>query len=397
MKRVWSIVISAMICIGLAATSVFAAYDAYRAYSQMNEDFRVAVEKLPPDDFQAYRDYFEKSYPNQLPKYDAAIHELESTGVTGDYDLAQAIKNSRTKLVTFHEAIVSGDDAKITATGQALDDANTAEVDLANKQVQQAADEDSSLLWLYGGLTGLFTVLAVGTWWWAHRARSLVTGSKYDEKASQLMHDRRMGLFYATLFGLGGAAVTLIWYLAIRENGGTYMIFYGPIIFGTVIFIKGVIEYRRKSVSQGFIKEVKRQEDLTASDGSTTVNGYMMDWKRAFRTHDPLVNQAIPAVLVVMPSDGSVTLKPTGAGEIVLRQTDIRMLQNGSTRLVFTTKQKKNYIFGLRKETIQVSFWQSLRQELAGGPLTADERTTQAIIAKTVSSTLNTPFNRIRR
>ena len=372
---------------------------AYGRYAQEIEDFRIGANKLPIGDTQAYYDYFEQHYPDQLAKYDAAIAELEASSYDSDHQLAAAIKNTREKLIAYHEAIVAKDENTIRKTGDELSRTANSEVELANRITsdisQKAAEEDTFLLWLYGGLTGLFGTFTLGTLWWARRSRPLVTGSKYDRKADQLMREHRMALVYSTLWGLAGSVVTLVWYLSIRDSGGTYMIFYGPMVFGGIMFIKGMIDYKRKSRSQGFIEEVKTQDELVRADGSLTIDGYMMEWRRLFQKAAP-AHMVVPATLSVDTANSLVRLQPKSREGIDFVHKDMRMLGDGNSRLIFTTKQKKSYVFSLRQDNVKVGFWQSLRRELSWNYLSAKERSTHAIVSRAVSNALNMTFNRIK-
>ncbi|MFN2590551.1 MAG: hypothetical protein ABR518_07250 [Actinomycetota bacterium] len=55
----------------------------------------------------------------------------------------------------------------------------------------------------------------------------------------------RTRMWVGAIAVIAGAIATLIGYTAASDSGGTYYVFWGAMVFGALIFIQGLVEYRK--------------------------------------------------------------------------------------------------------------------------------------------------------
>jgi len=104
-------------------------------------------------------------------------------------------------------------------------------VDTYNKPIE--ASNNSTV----AGYIGLFVItgsISIVSFVWAVKAKNLS------------LRKLRMNVAKLSLWPSIGSAVTMVWFLAAANSGGgTYLIFWGPIIFGFIAYISAISQYSK--------------------------------------------------------------------------------------------------------------------------------------------------------
>lgn len=180
------------------------------------------------------KDYQTEADQTKNKDLKAAISELASVSEK----LAELLE----KALTIQE-----DDAFISALidfEDGLDDYQSA-IDEFNNFIRknpEASGDDTAIF--YFGLMVASALPAIGSLIFALRAETI-------SEVGKVRRQKRLSIFYAALLMLGGAVVTYFGYkyAVSKEDGGEYFIFYGPILFGFVYFIRNAVEYRKWSAT----------------------------------------------------------------------------------------------------------------------------------------------------
>lgn len=170
-----------------------------------------------------------------------------STVCSKAFDGMQKVLTNVTAMKT---AINAGDaegaDAAITGINGGIDDLNSA----TTTYNENFAGMDYGPIYI--GLTILFAIVSL-----VFYTKTRVT---VDGDASKTKHATMLGLFKSSLWPLGGALITTIWYY-LTPVGSTYYVFYGPVVIGGIYFLRDIFTYmtkNRSTINQEWADEKKK-------------------------------------------------------------------------------------------------------------------------------------------
>lgn len=154
---------------------------------------------------------------------EAAALKQEATALKAQLDKAPTV-------------IGVGDEAAVNAYLDGLD-AAAAKFDTQMGKLNGAVDESNNAtgnnyLWMVIAAA----VLTAGAFVWAFVL------SKQKQLSDQLGKARK-GIAYASLAPLAGALITYVSYMFADKLGGSYIIAYGPVVFGVIILAQAVVNY----------------------------------------------------------------------------------------------------------------------------------------------------------
>jgi len=74
------------------------------------------------------------------------------------------------------------------------------------------------------------------------RAANIVATNIFELRARALKEAAKKNMLHGALWCIGGVVVTAVTYQAVAGTGGTYIVAFGPIIFGAIQFFRGLAQ-----------------------------------------------------------------------------------------------------------------------------------------------------------
>lgn len=251
-----SVIVASILSIACAAFT--SNYPKFESYLSARDIFWQKMASIQESDTEGFTNFVNNEFAPFTNTMDAAVDELRSTNVGSDKDLAAAIANTRQNLVSYKNAYNSGDQASLTRTAQYLNVAVQNEDQVFTHVHKAAKDKDATMMYVYGGLAGILTLLSIYLFAWSRKDAKLnIDNPLHKDAANRLAMQAKNELFKSSLFASGAAIVTFVWYLSARNNGGTYMIFWGPMLFGGFALLSGIINYN-KARKSGALEEAAK-------------------------------------------------------------------------------------------------------------------------------------------
>ncbi|PID33557.1 hypothetical protein CR969_00090 [Candidatus Saccharibacteria bacterium] len=141
------------------------------------------------------------------------------------------------ELSKFDKVVASADRDKINTYFSGLNK-QAKQLDDQIDKLNDAVDESNNSVGVgYLWATVASAILAVGAFIWAFGF-----GKKDAAKSKELAKARRQ-VAYGSLAPLAGAAITYFSFMFADELGGSYVIAYGPILFGAIFLVKAIANY----------------------------------------------------------------------------------------------------------------------------------------------------------
>lgn len=259
MKNVFKLSFASLATILISSSAVYAsAYPKFENYINTRLSFWQKMSEIPEGDTAKFDDFLSKDYPAFSGTMDAAIDELRASSVISNKLIANAIEKVKIKFNSFKLAYETGNVQSLGVASEELQAAVENEDRIFEQEYNKAKSTDSRLMYIYGGLAGFFCLLSAYLFAWSRKpTRTRTENPMHQELVNKLAQQSKNELFKSSLIASGAAVVTLVWYLSVRNNGGSYMIFWGPMLFGGLALFSGIINYN-KSRRNGTLEKAAR-------------------------------------------------------------------------------------------------------------------------------------------
>jgi hypothetical protein len=197
----------------------------------------------------------------------------------------------------------------------------------------------------------VFAVLTLTLFFWKKRDfRTGYKGTVEETKAIDIEKSARKALFVSSLWPLGAAVVTLVWHEIASRSGGTYFIFWGPMVFGILALVNGFKMYKSSRATGGFDAQAKfLTGDSQSGAGEVVSEVYYRSGKVYKKRSDTRQAQ-----LTISGPAKTVTLSMQGTTIMSIGETDIKVAQINSKQSMAMIRLKSGVLvwIGLDERTL---------------------------------------------